>query len=215
MKLSADILAQIQSQFDPHHHERIASLLQRYGADDSHREVDRVHAAILHLADGDPDRIADLVQSAITDYRDVLYWLTFDEHGNPPPLRPFINAPITATPPDISPDHRQRDQELLVIEPPEYRSVTTAVNPLPRQIEDLMKQMSWKDVSFVLLRIDERHWLEVSGSTKTEDGYSARCCIAGKEYVASRAPKSLSELVTLLSSFRAGDGRWRTLIDWS
>jgi hypothetical protein len=53
----------------------VLALLDRYGAEDHHREKARVQLAVLKLCDeekqGDP---ADTVEKARADYRDVLAW---------------------------------------------------------------------------------------------------------------------------------------------
>lgn len=61
-------------------------MLEQYGTDNWHGEVDRVHAGILELAAGNLDSIMELVDVARQDYRNILYWLTFDDDGNPPPI---------------------------------------------------------------------------------------------------------------------------------
>ena len=66
----------------------VARHLERYGDESHHREPERVRLAVLALADGDAAKIGGLVDAARSDYRDVLYWLTFDADGNPPPLPP-------------------------------------------------------------------------------------------------------------------------------
>ena len=64
----------------------VARHLARYGDESHHCEPERVRLAVLTLADGDAAKIGWLVDAACSDYRDVLYWLTFDADGNPPPL---------------------------------------------------------------------------------------------------------------------------------
>ena len=48
------------------------ALLERYGEESWHREIDRVRLAALKLAAGDLARLSAQVDSACGDYRDVL-----------------------------------------------------------------------------------------------------------------------------------------------
>jgi hypothetical protein len=43
---------------------------------------------------------------------------------------------------------------------------------------------------------------------------SARFKENGVERVSSRAPDSLEEIISLLQSYRAGDEKWKEMIDW-
>ncbi|HVW82157.1 MAG TPA: hypothetical protein VHB69_14590 [Mycobacteriales bacterium] len=49
------------------------ALLERYGDEPWHREVDRVRRAVLTLAAGDLDKLRLRVETARRDYRDVLF----------------------------------------------------------------------------------------------------------------------------------------------
>lgn len=62
----------ILEQFNKQQVEFVIAELQRYGANQNHFEVDRVHGVILRLARGNVSRVSSLVDLAIKDYRDVL-----------------------------------------------------------------------------------------------------------------------------------------------
>ncbi len=66
----------------------------------------------------------------------------------------------------------------------------------------------------MILKIDDNTYLEGSGSLRPDDGLSARFFENGKEYVSSGPPESLKQIVLLLQSYRSGDGRWRTMLEW-
>jgi hypothetical protein len=52
--------------------EAAVALIARYGAEPHHREPERVRTVALILADGDLDRLRQLIELADVDYRDVL-----------------------------------------------------------------------------------------------------------------------------------------------
>lgn len=215
MPLSDAITRRIEVDFDPKDQRQVAELLQRYGAEERHREVDRVHAAILELAKGDADKIEDLVGAACSDYRDVLYWLTFDEEGNPP-QRPTINTDTTPKlPPNIPKRLLAATVKLEMLQGAMQAEQMIAENPTDEEIARLVHGMAWDEISFVIVKLDEANWLDGSGSLKPADGLSAMCEIEGQQFVTVEAPQSLDEIVALLQSFNRKDGNWRTMVKWS
>ena len=50
----------------------VLEILGEYGAEEWHREVDRVRLAVLKLAAGNVDRLLSAIDTAKRDYRDVL-----------------------------------------------------------------------------------------------------------------------------------------------
>ncbi|MBA3708559.1 MAG: hypothetical protein H0W83_07050 [Planctomycetes bacterium] len=72
--MSASIAARITAEFPPHDHEAVRAALATYGEAEHEREAERVHGAILDLADNNADRVLLLVKNAKDDYRDVLFW---------------------------------------------------------------------------------------------------------------------------------------------
>ena len=53
---------------------RMRAILDRYGTERYEREVERVRAACVKLAEGDESRLEYFVSVAKQDYRDVLFW---------------------------------------------------------------------------------------------------------------------------------------------
>ena len=53
---------------------RTDEILRRYGTEPHEREVDRVRAACVKLAEGDEAKLEYFVSVAKKDYRDVLFW---------------------------------------------------------------------------------------------------------------------------------------------
>ena len=72
-KLDFIVRKRIESGFPPEERAEVAELLGRFKGD-SYYGRKRVHWAILNLAKGSKERVAALVEAALTDYRDVLYW---------------------------------------------------------------------------------------------------------------------------------------------
>ena len=103
---------------------------------------------------------------------------------------------------------------LVVHEPPDHQAKLVAADPDSSVLEHTIRSLSWSDITFVVLKADDRNWIEGSGSLNSADGLSARYMLDGEEHIAARAPSSLDELLTLLQSYRRGDGRWLELIEW-
>ncbi|TWT32789.1 hypothetical protein [Blastopirellula retiformator] len=213
MPVSNDIQELVHAQFGPQAESAIY-LLEQYGTDPAHGEVDRVHAAIVQLAARDLRTVERLVEEARHDYRNLLYWLRFDKDGDPPPLATFIRAEEAILTADIPSELRGAAVTLVLLEGPDYEPRVLDVNPTPEEIDAHVHQQPWDQLTFFVAQLNDNHWLEGSGSLKPEDGLSARCKIGGKEYVTSQAPQSLDEIVALLASFAQKDGRWRTMVEW-
>jgi len=103
---------------------------------------------------------------------------------------------------------------LEISKPPGNLPREISKNPDQVLIEKTVRELAWSDITFVVLKIDDKNWIEGSGSLNPRDGLSARYMKDGKEHVSTRAPKSLDEIIALLQSYRCGDGRWQKLIDW-
>jgi hypothetical protein len=74
-----------------------------------------------------------------------------------------------------------------------------------------IRDLRWSDITFVVLRLDERNRIEGSGSRS--DGFSVKVARNGKERVSESAP-TLEEIVALFQSYAANDGRWERMIKW-
>jgi hypothetical protein len=64
--------------------DEVMRLLTRYGSDPSHREVDRVHRAVIVLSQSDLERVGHFVEVALTDYRDVIMWAEYPPDADEP-----------------------------------------------------------------------------------------------------------------------------------
>src|SRR5439155_11067206 len=69
------------------------SLLDQYGSEPHERERERVQRAALSLCGGDLDELAELVQRAKLDYRDVLCWQSLAE-GEADPIADQLDAAL-------------------------------------------------------------------------------------------------------------------------
>ena len=70
----AELEAAVAAAFAPGDAPSVLALLDRYGTEPHERERERVQLAIVALSQGKPEKVADLVQTAKRDYRDVLCW---------------------------------------------------------------------------------------------------------------------------------------------
>ena len=68
-----DVLRIVRRDFPDERSGSVVRLLRGYGTETWHREVHRVHLAILKLAGGDPERLLEHLQVAAIDFRDVLF----------------------------------------------------------------------------------------------------------------------------------------------
>ncbi|MDJ0778939.1 MAG: hypothetical protein QNJ85_13815 [Gammaproteobacteria bacterium] len=68
----ADIERVIRRDFTPDQWSRASLLLDRYGSEAWHREIERVRLAALKLANGNLERLAREMENAVRDYRDTL-----------------------------------------------------------------------------------------------------------------------------------------------
>ena len=78
MKLSEIIEQRIAREFSTDTKVRARNALARYGAEEYQRETERVLNAILDLAKGDVSELELLLDRALKDFRDILFW-----HDNP------------------------------------------------------------------------------------------------------------------------------------
>ena len=74
-----EILEKIQVYWPDHESGEILNTLNRYGTESYHKEQSRVHLAILKLSNGQLDRLEYFVETARSDYRDVLAWAEYPE----------------------------------------------------------------------------------------------------------------------------------------
>jgi hypothetical protein len=75
--LSNKVLTKAASAFRGEEIEQVLEALALYGTESFEREPERVRLAILNLSEGDYDRLCHFVDSAKSDYRDVLYWTEY------------------------------------------------------------------------------------------------------------------------------------------
>ena len=71
--LNTAVLRRISRDFPSEDREYIIEQLKRYRGD-SLRGRKRIHLAILKLSEGSKEKVVDLVEVALRDYRDILYW---------------------------------------------------------------------------------------------------------------------------------------------
>jgi hypothetical protein len=72
-----DDLAALLADFPEQRRELVRAELNRYGEREYHREVERVRRDVLRLAQGNVEEVRRLVDAAVVDYRDVLYWAEY------------------------------------------------------------------------------------------------------------------------------------------
>jgi hypothetical protein len=101
---------------------------------------------------------------------------------------------------------------LEVAAPPDHQEKVVARDADAESIDRVMRQLSWDDITFVVLKADEDNWMETSGSAT--DGFSARITLDGETWVSRRPPESLEEMIALLVSYRNGDNAWQDVMEW-
>jgi hypothetical protein len=98
--------------------------------------------------------------------------------------------------------------ESAVDEQPQVVSTFATADEIKRVVDGL----DWDDITFVTTREANGDLLECSGSH--EDGFSARYMESGKEFFSDTPPASTNDMIALLTSYVAKDGRWRKMIAW-
>jgi len=78
MKLPPAIESRLVGEFPPEQQDRTRIALLQYGRETFQKERKRVLNAILDLADGCITELECLLERALRDYRDILFW-----HDNP------------------------------------------------------------------------------------------------------------------------------------
>lgn len=110
--------------------------------------------------------------------------------------------------------HRAGTVVLEVFDPPDWKPREVATDPDAETIARTVRGLPWSDITFVVLRKDEKNYFEASGSLDPGDGFSATYVEDGVEHLSREAPESLDVVVALLGSYRSDDGKWRTMIAW-
>jgi HEAT repeat protein len=72
-ELNTAVLRKISQDFPPEDREYVIERLKQYRGD-SVQGRKRIHLAILKLSEGSKEEVAHLVEVALRDYRDILYW---------------------------------------------------------------------------------------------------------------------------------------------
>jgi HEAT repeat protein len=72
--LNTAVLRRISRDFPPEDREYVIEQLKRYRGDSLKRRK-RVHLAILKLSEGSKEKLTHLVEVALRDFRDILYWV--------------------------------------------------------------------------------------------------------------------------------------------
>lgn len=67
-------MAAVQAAFHAGDPAAILAVLDLYGTEPCERERERVQLAIVELSAGSEDKLRELVQTAKSDYRDILAW---------------------------------------------------------------------------------------------------------------------------------------------
>jgi hypothetical protein len=76
-----DVLRSVRAACPDNGDARVVDLLDRYGVASYERERERVQLAILKLAEGNEEKLRELVDIAKHDYRDVLLWAEYPEEA--------------------------------------------------------------------------------------------------------------------------------------
>jgi len=74
-ELPADVSKKLEADFGPDDMATVRNLLAEYKG----KESPRVIRCILHLAEGDTNKLLHFINAANSDYRDVIYWAEYDK----------------------------------------------------------------------------------------------------------------------------------------
>ncbi|MFC1745489.1 hypothetical protein ACFL35_15955 [Candidatus Riflebacteria bacterium] len=79
--MNSKILQKIQKEFHKEKWQEIIDLLNKYGSRPYHKEIERVQYDILLLSEEDISLVSHYVETALTDYRDILYWAEYYDNA--------------------------------------------------------------------------------------------------------------------------------------
>jgi len=74
MQLPSSVLNRIQRDYAEPHHKEVETTLSTYGEEPYQKEQERVLLYILELSRGNVEKVAELVEHAKRDYRDIILW---------------------------------------------------------------------------------------------------------------------------------------------
>lgn len=81
MPLPQSVIDMVEKEFSPEDRDGVLQILSLYGTEDYEREKERVLLAVLNLSNGSREAVADYVDRAKRDYRDVLFWSEYSEES--------------------------------------------------------------------------------------------------------------------------------------
>ena len=81
MVLPDSVMKKIRADFAPQRCPAVETLLSTYGSESCHGEDERVLLDILSLARGNEKEVAELVERAKRDYRDIILWAEYTEES--------------------------------------------------------------------------------------------------------------------------------------
>ena len=74
-EIPMDVSKKLEADFEPDYMATVRSLLDKYRG----KERYRVIRCIIHLAEGDTDKLLHFINAANSDYRDIIYWAEYDK----------------------------------------------------------------------------------------------------------------------------------------
>ena len=79
--IAADVARVVERDFREADRAGVRAALAKYTESDGSAPLARVHLAILKLSEGNPEKVAEHVQNALIDYRDVLAWAEYPRYS--------------------------------------------------------------------------------------------------------------------------------------
>jgi hypothetical protein len=74
MRLPSSVLARIKRDYAEASHKEVEAMLSTYGEEPFQKEQERVLLYLLELSRGDVEKVAELLEYAKRDYRDIILW---------------------------------------------------------------------------------------------------------------------------------------------
>jgi hypothetical protein len=101
---------------------------------------------------------------------------------------------------------------ISVLISPDYVGKLVEESPNVKSIENVVNELSWNDITFVVLKMDSTNWIEFSGSKY--DGLSLQYREGEKIYVTTTPPESIEDGITVLSSYLSKTDFWKSKVGW-
>ncbi len=85
-------------------------------------------------------------------------------------------------------------------------------DPTKEDIHNIVGSLHWDDISWAILKIDEKNRIECSGSYN--DGFAIIYQEGESDYIGFDSPTSVDEIIDILTRYLNNDNSWKDMFAW-